>query len=184
MIGFAVKSGYYISADTLRRHLTEWRDGSALWGVCRVFWSALAAGLLSACAISAGRYAPGKLSNTNAASEIETGFQVPLIAPAALKTDDRRRYVAFETTEVIGTVVVDMAAGSLYLVTGEGRAMRYRIEPLVLKGAANASDRAENWTVPNRASGTMIKMRNPRDAEDLHQRMPAGGKVVFLSSSK
>ena len=186
MIGFAVKSGYYISADTLRRHLTEWRGGSALWGLCRVFWSALAVALLSACAISAGRYAPGKLSNTNAASEIETGFQVPLIAPAALKTDDRRRYVAFETTEVIGTVVVDMAAGSLYLVTGEGRAMRYRIEPLELKGAADGSARAENWAVGDLqpARGTMIRMKNPGDAEDLHQRMSAGGKVVFLSSSK
>lgn len=124
-------------------------------------------------------------SSSNSMRATENGFQVPAITPASIKTDNRRRSVAFKTTEDVGTVVVDMAAGSLYLVTGEGRAMRYRIEPLDFKGAANGPARAENWASGDLppAFGTMIRMKNPEDAEDLHQRMSAGGKVVFLSSS-
>nr|WP_272210589.1 hypothetical protein [Marinicella sp. W31]MDC2876488.1 hypothetical protein [Marinicella sp. W31] len=141
---------------------------------------------LASCAVLEEQYAPATLSNSDTRRAPETGFYVPSIVPASIKTDDRRRSVAFETTEDTGTVVVDMAAGSLYLVTGEGRAMRYRIEPLDFKGAADGAARAENWAVGDLQPtlGAMIRMKNPKDAEDLHQRLSAGGKVVFLSSSK
>jgi len=186
MVGFAIRSGHINSAGSSRHHLEKWSDGSAVRRLRPVFFPALAAAFLSACSMSDERHQPATFSGSNSMRAAENGFHVPVIAPASIKTDNRRRSVAFETTEEVGTVVVDLAAGSLYLVTGEGRAMRYRIEPLELKGAADGSARAENWAVgdlqPSR--GTMIRMINPEDAEDLHQRMSAGGKVVFLSSSK
>lgn len=173
MFAIAVKSGHYISADLPRYLLAGSCGKSAFWNPSRLVFSVLAAALLSACAASEERRAP------------ESAFQVPAIASAAIKTDDRRRSVAFETTEDVGTVVVDLAAGFLYLVTGEGRAMRYRIEPLDFKGATNGSARVENWVAGDLqpALGSMIRMKNPEDAGDLHERMPSGGKVVFLSSS-
>lgn len=186
MIGFAIMSGHTITAGSPRRHFAKWPGAGAFCRLYRVALTFLTTAVLASCAVSEERYAPARLSNSDARRVPETGFYVPAIARASIKTDDRRRSVAFETTEDVGTVVVDMAAGSLYLVTGEGRAMRYRIEPLELKGAADGSSRAENWAVGDLqpARGIMIRMKNPGDAEDLHQRMSAGGKVVFLSSSK
>ena len=186
MIGFAIRSGHINSAGSSRHHLEKCCDGSAVRRLRPVFFPALAAAFLSACSMSDERYQPARLSGSNSMRAAENGFQVPVIAPASIKTGDRRRSVAFETTEDVGTVVVDLAAGSLYLVTGEGRAMRYRIEPLAFKGAADGFARVENWAAGDLqpALGSMIKMKNPEDAEDLHQRMPSGGKVVFLSSSK
>jgi len=183
MIGIAIRSGHIISAGSSRRRLESWRSGPAFRGLRRGLLPGLAATFLSACSMSDEGNAH---SSGNSTQATENGFQVPVIAPASIKTNDRRRSVAFETTEDVGTVVVDLAAGSLYLVTGEGRAMRYRIEPLDFKGVTNGAARAENWAAgdPPPALGSMIRMKNPEDADDLHQRMPSGGKVVFLSSSK
>jgi lipoprotein-anchoring transpeptidase ErfK/SrfK len=53
----------------------------------------------------------------------------PIPAPDLTKIDPRfwRQEVAYQSPEIAGTVVVDTADRFLYLVRGEGRAMRYGI---------------------------------------------------------
>jgi lipoprotein-anchoring transpeptidase ErfK/SrfK len=68
----------------------------------------------------------------------------------------RRQEVAYETTYLAGTVVVDTPARRLYYVMGNGRAMRYGVgvgrQGLALRGNAYIGRKAEwpSWTpTPN-----------------------------------
>ena len=52
---------------------------------------------------------------------------MPQDAPAALPDRLRRQIVAYRTSEAPGTIVIDTANTHLYLVLGDGKALRYGI---------------------------------------------------------
>ncbi|MEO3386198.1 L,D-transpeptidase [Mesorhizobium sp. CAU 1741] len=97
-------------------------------------------------------------------------FPLAALSPDKIKPELRRREVAYQSSHKAGTVVVDTPERRLYLVLGNGRAMRYGIgvgrEGLALRGNATIGRKAEwpSWT----PTSNMI-------ARDAGNRKYAGG---------
>ena len=83
---------------------------------------------------------------------LDERFPVPGLNARLIKPELRRQQVEYETNHAKGTVVVDTPNRFLYLVQGEGKAMRYGIgvgrEGLALRGNAYVGRKAEwpSWT--------------------------------------
>jgi len=54
-------------------------------------------------------------------------YPIPAINPALIKPELLRQVVPYQTAESAGTIVVDPGAKFLYLVRGDGQAMRYGV---------------------------------------------------------
>ncbi|WP_374990904.1 L,D-transpeptidase [Hyphomicrobium sp. LHD-15] len=100
----------------------------------------------------------------------------PIAAADLAKLDPkfRRQQVAYKTSEPAGTIVVDTPNRYLYLVSGNGRALRYGIEVgregFGWSGAATIARKAEwpTWTPP-----AEMVARDPRTAP-FAKGMPGG----------
>ena len=58
---------------------------------------------------------------------IKDKFDVPGVSPSLVRKGFERKEVAYATKEPAGTIVIDPKAHYLYLVEGDGRAMRYGV---------------------------------------------------------
>ena len=58
---------------------------------------------------------------------IKDKFDVPGVSPALVRKGFERKEVAYATKEPAGTIVIDPKAHYLYLVEGDGKAMRYGV---------------------------------------------------------
>ncbi|MEN3931612.1 L,D-transpeptidase [Microvirga sp. W0021] len=93
----------------------------------------------------------------------DNGVDVPAINVAEIKRRNLRQMVDYETREPTGTIIVDPRARFLYLVMGEGKAMRYGIgvakAGLAFEGRAYVGRKATwpSWT----PTAAMIK-REPK----------------------
>lgn len=102
-----------------------------------------------------------------------TAVDISDIDPAML-----RQRVDYQTDEPVGTIVVDTAARHLYLVEGDGKAMRYGIgvgkEGLAFAGAAIIKRKAEwpHWS----------PTKNMMDREPARYRHLASGMVGGLAN--
>jgi lipoprotein-anchoring transpeptidase ErfK/SrfK len=112
----------------------------------------------------------------------------PLAAVDLGKVDPRfrRQEVRYKTSEPAGTIVVDTSNRFLYLVSGEGRAIRYGIEVgregLAWSGVANVARKAEwpKWTPPPE-----MVARDPRTAPYANgmpggPENPLGARALYL----
>ncbi len=92
------------------------------------------------------------LSSPNYAELNDGGHTLPAIDVSGLDPAMLRQRVDYRTREPAGTIVVDTAARHLYLVEGEGKAMRYGIgvgkAGLAFAGSATIRRKAEwpHWT--------------------------------------
>lgn len=98
----------------------------------------------------------------------------------------RRQQVSYQTTEPAGTIIVDTPARFLYLVTGNGRAMRYGIEVgregFGWSGSATIARKSEwpKWTPP-----AEMVARDPRTAPFANgmpggPENPLGARALYL----
>ena len=87
--------------------------------------SASLAGCASNGALSPGGFAGGAFAKYAAMND--GGYDVPAIDISGIDPAMLRQTVDYRTREPAGTIVVDTAARHLYLVEGNGRAMRYGI---------------------------------------------------------
>jgi lipoprotein-anchoring transpeptidase ErfK/SrfK len=98
----------------------------------------------------------------------------------------RRQEVSYQTTEPTGTIIVDTPARYLYLVTGNGRALRYGIEVgregFGWAGSATIARKAEwpTWTPP-----AEMVARDPRTAPFANgmpggPENPLGARALYL----
>lgn len=101
-------------------------------------------------------------------------FPIRAVDLTKLDPNYRRQQVAYQTSEPAGTVVVDTPRRYLYLVSGNGRAMRYGIEVgregFGWSGSATIARKAEwpTWTPP-----AEMVARDPRTAP-FARGMPGG----------
>lgn len=58
---------------------------------------------------------------------VKDKFEVPGVSPGLVRKGFERKEVSYFTQEPIGTIVVDPKAHYLYLVEGDGKAMRYGV---------------------------------------------------------
>ncbi|MGE7414315.1 L,D-transpeptidase family protein [Methylobacterium tarhaniae] len=107
-------------------------------------------------------------------------------APTALPAVRRGRVVGYPGTQGAGTIVVDTAARFLYLVRGDGTALRYRVAVgrpgTAWKGVESVTAKQEwpQWT-------PTPEMRRSRPGLPRHvvggPRNPLGARALYLGSS-
>lgn len=138
-----------------------------------------AAVLLTGCASSSG-LVDEEISQTPVAYAqlIDGPHTIPAVDISGVDSEMLRQRVDYPTTEPVGTIVINTAARHLYLVEGDGKAMRYGIgvgkEGLAFAGAAVIKRKAEwpGW----RPTKSMI------DREPARYRQFAGGMVGGLGN--
>jgi lipoprotein-anchoring transpeptidase ErfK/SrfK len=102
-------------------------------------------------------------------------FPVPGFNARLIKPELRRQTVDYDGNYAKGTVVVDTPSRFLYLVEGDGKAMRYGVgvgrEGLALRGNAYVGRKAQwpNWT----PTANMLR-RDPETNGPYRNGMPGG----------
>ena len=118
----------------------------------------------------------------------DVGDQPGLVADDSVELDPefRKTAVLYRTNEAPGTIIVQTAERHLYLIQGNGRALRYGIgvgrEGFTWQGLVNITQKKEwpDWTPPSQ----MLKRR-----PDLPRFMkggpdnPLGARAMYLGSS-
>ena len=135
--------------------------------------------LLSGCASSNG-LVETEISGPPAeyAQLIDGLHTIPAVDISAIDSNMLRQRVDYPTGEPVGTIVVDTAARHLYLVEGDGKAMRYGIgvgkEGLAFAGTAIIKRKAEwpHWS----------PTKNMMDREPVRYRHLASGMVGGLGN--
>ncbi len=113
-------------------------------------------------------------------------FPIPAADLERLDPKFRRQQVDYRTSEPAGTIVVDTSKRYLYLVSGDGRAMRYGIEVgregFGWSGVATIARKAEwpTWTPP-----AEMVARDPRTAPYARgmpggPENPLGARALYL----
>ncbi len=162
-------------------------------GLGELRWPRLAAlfvlpALLAGCASSGGMMSSG-LGGSSAmyAERNDGGHTLPAIDVASLDPAMLRQRVDYRTREPAGTIVVDTAARHLYLVEGDGKAMRYGIgvgkAGLAFAGSATIKRKAE-W--PHWSPTENMMNREPARYRHLASGMagglenPLGPRAMYL----
>lgn len=129
---------------------------------------------LSGCASSSGLVETDIGSRPAAYAQLIDGLHtIPAVDISAIDSQMLRQRVDYPTGEPVGTIVVNTAARHLYLVEGDGKAMRYGIgvgkEGLAFAGTAIIKRKAEwpHWS----------PTKNMMDREPARYRHLAGGMV-------
>ncbi|RJF74259.1 L,D-transpeptidase [Rhodopseudomonas palustris] len=135
--------------------------------------------LLSGCASSSDLIETAIISPPTEYSELVDGLHtIPAVDTSDIDPAMLRQRVDYTTREPVGTIVIDTAARHLYLVEGDGKAMRYGIgvgkEGLAFAGTAIIKRKAEwpHWT----------PTRNMMEREPARYGHLAGGMVGGLAN--
>lgn len=109
--------------------------------------------VLSGCASRNGLVEADIISTPSEYAQLVDGvYTVPAVDISGVDPAMLRQRVDYPTNEPVGTIVIDTAARHLYLVEGDGKAMRYGIgvgkEGLAFAGTATIGRKAEwpHWT--------------------------------------
>ncbi len=144
--------------------------------------------LLAGCAGSGGMMSAGLGGSSSKYAEvIDGGHTLPAIDVSGIDPAMLRQRVDYRTRESVGTVVVDTAARHLYLIEGDGKAMRYGIgvgkAGLAFAGSATIRRKAE-W--PHWSPTENMMNREPARYRHLASGMagglenPLGPRAMYL----
>ena len=147
--------------------------------------SASLAGCASNGAMSPGGFAGGASAKYAAMSD--GGHELPPIDISEIDPAMLRQPVEYRTKEPAGTVIVDTAARHLYLVEGNGRAMRYGIgvgkAGLAFAGSATIKRKAEwpHWSpTENMMNREPARYRHMAAGLDGGIDNPLGPRAMYL----
>jgi lipoprotein-anchoring transpeptidase ErfK/SrfK len=96
------------------------------------------------------------LTSTSYAALPDEPYPIPAVDLKKLKPKYRRRIVDFPTAEIPGTIIVDTPNRFLYLVLGEGKAMRYGVG-IGRDGFTGAAAVASSTSAPGRAGRRRVR---------------------------
>jgi lipoprotein-anchoring transpeptidase ErfK/SrfK len=123
------------------------------------------------------------------AQKPDVGDQPGLIADDSVELDPeyRKQVVYYRTNEAPGTIIISTAERHLYLVQGNGRAMRYGIgvgrDGFTWQGLVNITVYRIHGTNRPDTIGTAVSSGCFRlvnaDVADLYERVPVGTKVII-----
>lgn len=109
--------------------------------------------VLSGCASRSGLVEADIISTPSEYAQLVDGvYTLPAVDISGVDPAMLRQRVDYTTNEPVGTIVIDTAAHQLYLVEGDGKAMRYGIgvgkDGLAFAGTATIRRKAEwpHWT--------------------------------------
>jgi lipoprotein-anchoring transpeptidase ErfK/SrfK len=150
----------------------------------RIVLGALAGAPLAACNTRmAGLPADGDLAGWYVGTMDDQPFPVPLVDRSRMKPEHRRQTVAYAGSERPGTIVVDIDQRFLYLVEGNGSAVRYAVgvgrQGFSWKGVAYVGRKGvwPNWS----PTTTMVKLKPdlPRHRQAGLDN-PLGARALYL----
>jgi lipoprotein-anchoring transpeptidase ErfK/SrfK len=151
----------------------------------RAFFVALAGAPLAACNTTqlAGLPTDGEYAGWYIGTREDHPFPIPLVDRSRMRPEQRPQTVAYHGPERPGTVVVDIDQRFLYLVQGDGTAMRYAVgvgrQGFSWKGVAYVGRKAAwpDW----RPTTTMVKLKpNLQRYAEGGLGNPLGARALYL----
>ena len=147
--------------------------------------------LLAGCAGSNGGLSPASLAHAGASAryaELTDGpYTMPAIDISDVDPQMLRQHVNYPSKQPAGTIVVDTAARHLYLVEGNGRAMRYGIgvgkSGLAFAGEATINRKAEwpHWSpTENMMNREPARYRKWASGMNGGLENPLGARAMYL----
>jgi lipoprotein-anchoring transpeptidase ErfK/SrfK len=148
--------------------------------------SVLALAALILTAALSGCTSIGPLFTDSYGSKMDAGYQLPAIPIYKVPEQYRRQEVSFPTDEEPGTIIVDTKGHHLYLVEGDGKAMRYGIgvgrEGFTWKGTTRVAMKREwpTWTPPAPMIKRQPELAKYRAGMDPGLTNPLGARALYL----
>lgn len=116
----------------------------------------------------------------------DAGYQLPTVPAYKVPKKYHRQRVRFDTDEKPGTIIVDTGAKFLYLVEGDGKAMRYGIgvgrDGFEWSGTARVGAKREwpRWTPPPEMIGRQPELIKYKNGMDPGLSNPLGARALYL----
>ena len=123
------------------------------------------------------------------ASRSDTKFSVPALPIEKIPTQFRRQEVAYETTEVPGTIVISPAQRVLYLVTGKNTAIRYGIavgrDGFGWSGVSDVTNKRNwpTWTPPKEMIERDPRLAKWEKGQPGGPSNPLGARAIYLTTN-
>lgn len=133
---------------------------------------------------------PGPQFIENAYVAVDDGkYDLPAVPVDQIPPQFRRQVVDYETAEVPGTIVIDPAQKLLYLVQGDGKALRYGIsvgrEGFDWAGTAIVSRKRPypTWTPPPEMIERQPSLERWKDGQPGSPSNPLGVRAIYLTTN-
>ncbi|MDH2326331.1 L,D-transpeptidase [Cereibacter sp. SYSU M97828] len=133
---------------------------------------------------------PGPQFIENAYVALDDGeYDLPAVPVDQIPPQFRRQIVDYETAEVPGTIVIDPAQKLLYLVQGDGKAIRYGIsvgrEGFDWAGTAIVSRKRPypTWTPPPEMIERQPSLERWKDGQPGSPSNPLGVRAIYLTTN-
>jgi lipoprotein-anchoring transpeptidase ErfK/SrfK len=149
-----------------------------------LFLSATMAALVALSGCSTSGSLGGSTANYSATSD--AGYRLPSIPTGKIAEKFRRQTVSYSSKEKAGTIIVDTGARHLYLVLGDGKAMRYGIgvgrEGFEWRGNARIALKREwpTWTPPKEMIGRKPELAKFAGGMAPGIANPLGARAMYL----
>jgi lipoprotein-anchoring transpeptidase ErfK/SrfK len=120
----------------------------------------------------------------------DAGYNLPVIPAYKIPKKYHRQRVAYDTGEKAGTIIVDTGAKFLYLVEGDGKAIRYGIgvgrEGFEWSGTARIAAKREwpVWTPPPEMIARQPELVKFRNGQDPGLTNPLGARALYLYNKR
>lgn len=129
---------------------------------------------------------PMRIFSDDYGPRVDAGYQLPRIPISKVPRKYHRQIVRYETKEKPGTVIVDTKEKFLYLVLGDGEAMRYGIgvgrEGFEWQGTARIAMKREwpTWTPPAAMIKRQPELAKWRNGMPPGLNNPLGARALYL----
>jgi lipoprotein-anchoring transpeptidase ErfK/SrfK len=137
----------------------------------------------------AGPALPAVDDPTLYASRSDTKFSVPALPIEKIPAQFRRQEIAYETTEVPGTIIISPAQRLLYLVTGKNTAIRYGIavgrDGFGWSGVSDVTNKRNwpTWTPPKEMIERDPKLAQWEKGQPGGPSNPLGARAIYLTTN-
>ena len=119
----------------------------------------------------------------------DTNFTVPALPIEQIPETYRRQTVAYETTEVPGTIVIDPSKRLLYFVTGKNTAIRYGIavgaDGFGWSGTSDVTNKRHwpTWTPPKEMIERKPSLAKWEKGQPGGPTNPLGSRAIYLTTN-
>ena len=118
------------------------------------------------------------------------GYKLPSIPQGKIADKYKRQTVSYASKEKPGTVIVDTGARHLYLILGDGKAVRYGIgvgkEGFEWRGTARVAMKREwpTWTPPKEMIGRRPDLAKYAGGMEPGVKNPLGARAMYLYNKR
>jgi lipoprotein-anchoring transpeptidase ErfK/SrfK len=126
------------------------------------------------------------LTNYSYGARPDESYPIPAVDLKKLKPKYRRRIVDFPTAEIPGTIIVDTPNRFLYLVLGDGKAMRYGVgigrDGFTWGGRGRIQYKRAwpRWTPPGEMIARQPELEKYRNGMDAALDNPLGARALYI----